>query len=132
MRPEERMDAQRLRSAGRRRRPGSTASTLASTQNSTTCGPPTFSSARLAPRPMVVKNAIISGVWSVVSNSNATQPCSRARERQRREQEAADDRGGDVVPVEHADAPPDAVADEEDDGRQGQRLHHVELQDEWS
>ena len=34
----------------------------------TTAGPPTRSSATLAPKPMVVKNAIISGACSVVSN----------------------------------------------------------------
>ena len=53
------------------------ASTEASTQKISTWGPPTRSSPRLAPRPMLVKNAIMSGVWSVVSNSNATTPVSR-------------------------------------------------------
>ena len=38
-----------------------TTSTVASPQKSSTCGPPTLSSARLAPRPIDVKNAIMRG-----------------------------------------------------------------------
>ena len=37
------------------------AMTVEKTKNISTCGPPTRSSDRLAPKPMVVKNAIISG-----------------------------------------------------------------------
>ena len=47
-----------------------TASTVASSRKKIiTCGPPTRSSDRLAPKPTVVKNAIISGVCSRVSNA---------------------------------------------------------------
>ena len=44
------------------------AMTLENTKKTTTAGPPTRRSATLAPNPMVVKNAIISGDCSVVSN----------------------------------------------------------------
>lgn len=47
------------------------ASNEASSQKSITCGPPTFSRLMLAPSPMLVKKAIISGDCSVVSNSKA-------------------------------------------------------------
>jgi hypothetical protein len=44
------------------------AMTVENRKKMTTAGPPTRSSATLAPNPMVVKNAIISGDCSVVSN----------------------------------------------------------------
>ena len=43
-------------------------------KNSTTAGPPTRSSDRLAPNPIVVKNAIISGDCSVGVNVSGVQP----------------------------------------------------------
>ena len=54
------------------------------------------------------------------------QPGLAQRERQGGEQEAADHRRRDVEPVEHADAAPHAVADEEDDGRECDGLDQVE------
>ena len=41
--------------------------TTASRKKRSTCGPPTRSSDRLAAKPIVVKNAIISGGWRAVS-----------------------------------------------------------------
>ena len=38
-------------------------------KNFSTCGPPTRRTDRLAAKPMVVKNAIISGGWSIVSKA---------------------------------------------------------------
>lgn len=56
--------------------------TMASTEHSnvkiSTCGPPTFSNDRLAPKPMVVKKAIISGAWRRVSKVRSVTPCARA------------------------------------------------------
>ena len=54
------------------------ANTVAIAKNRITCGPPTRSIDRLAPKPMVVKNASISGLCSVVSNWNRLTPCPRA------------------------------------------------------
>ncbi len=42
--------------------------TVENRKKTTTAGPPTRSSATLAPNPMVVKKAIINGDCSVVSN----------------------------------------------------------------
>ena len=50
------------------------ANTVASRKNLRTCGPPIFTSERLAPNPIVVKNAIISGLCSVVSNLTSVNP----------------------------------------------------------
>ena len=47
--------------------------TVESRKKKTTAGPPTRSSDRLAPKPIVVKNAIISGDWSVVVNVKGDQ-----------------------------------------------------------
>ena len=51
-----------------------TAISVDSTKKSSTAGPPTRSSDRLAPKPIVVKNAIISGACSVVVNVSGVQP----------------------------------------------------------
>ncbi len=75
---------------------------------------------------MVVKNAIISGVCSVVSNSIVRTPASLERQAERGEQESAHDRCGNVVPIEHAHAAADGITDEQHDRREGERLHHVE------
>ena len=56
----------------------STARTVDSRKKMSTCGPPTRSSDRLAAKPMVVKNAIIIGVWSRVSNTIGSNPRDRA------------------------------------------------------
>ena len=50
------------------------------------------------------------------------------RQRERREEKAADHRRGDVEAVQHVHAPPDPVADEQHDGRQRHGLNHVEFQ----
>ena len=54
------------------------ASTVHSSVKISTCGPPTFSSERLAPKPMVVKKAIISGACRRVSKVTSVTPCARA------------------------------------------------------
>ena len=54
------------------------ANTVASRKKRRTCGPPIFSSDRLAPKPMVVKKAIMSGLCSVVSNVTSVTPWPRA------------------------------------------------------
>ncbi len=55
-----------------------TAKTVASRKKRSTCGPPILSSDRLAPKPIVVKNAIMSGLCSVVSNCTSVTPWPRA------------------------------------------------------
>jgi hypothetical protein len=60
-----------------------------------------------------------------VERDDAAEP---QRERDRGEQEPADDRRRNVVAVEHADAAAHAVAGEEDDRRQGERLNEIELE----
>jgi len=50
------------------------AATVAMMKKSKTCGPPTLRSRRLAPKPMVVKKAIINGSCSVVSKVNRLSP----------------------------------------------------------
>ena len=54
------------------------AATVAMMKNSTTCGPPTFKREKLAPNPIVVKKAIISGSRRVVSNVTRIRPWLRA------------------------------------------------------
>ncbi len=56
-----------------------TANTVAMPKKRSTCGPPTRSSDSEAPKPMLVKKAIISGACSVVSNSKSVTPCPRAK-----------------------------------------------------
>jgi hypothetical protein len=55
-----------------------TATTVDASRNRATAGPPTRSSERLAPKPMVAKKAIISGACSVVSNWKRISPWRRA------------------------------------------------------
>ena len=59
---------ERHRQQRRRRRSAAPRAPCEQQEEDTTCGPPTLSSDRLAPKPTVVKNAIISGVCSRVSN----------------------------------------------------------------
>ena len=47
-------------------------------KNRNTCGPPTRSIERLAPKPIVVKNAICSGSCSIVSNFTGVLVAARA------------------------------------------------------
>ena len=55
-----------------------TAASVEMTKNTSTSGPPTRSSDTLAPKPTDVKNAIISGVCSVVSRVTSVVPICRA------------------------------------------------------
>ncbi len=56
----------------------STASTVQNRKKTITWGPPTLSSERLAPKPMLVKKAIISGACSRVSKTMGSIPRARA------------------------------------------------------
>ena len=91
-----------------------------------TSGPPTRSSERLAPKPIVVKNAIISGVCSVVSKLTSVTPRARGRTQHDRDEQTADDGRRDVVAREHWHAAPNAVADEEDDAGERDGLDQIE------
>ena len=104
------------------------ASALASIQNSATWGPPCLSRPRLAPSPMDVKNATMNGDLQGGVELEAEHARLPGRQRHRRKEEAADDGRGDVEAVEHGDAPADAVAHEEHDGRQRHGLDEVELE----
>ena len=57
----------------------SSAATVEMARNHATCTPPTRSRRRLAPKPMVVKKAIISGACSVVSKRTRSCPSRRSR-----------------------------------------------------
>ena len=94
-----------------------------SRKKTSTCGPPTRSSDRLAPKPIVVKNAIISGACSVVSKvtSGHAAPSSTADQRPH-DQQPADHRRRHVVAREQRHGALDAVADEQDDAGEGERL----------
>ena len=77
-----------------------------SRKKSSTCGPPTLSSDRLAPKPTVVKNAIINGACSRVSNGDQRPaPRDRGDQHRHRDQQPADDRRRHVVARQRRNEP---------------------------
>ena len=104
-----------------------TANSEATAKKMSTCGPPTFSSRSDAAKPMLVKNATIMGLCSVVSNSMGGSPRDRAQVSSPATMQPADDGRGDVVAGQRRHQPANAVAQEEDDARKGDGLDQVEL-----
>ena len=98
-----------------------TAASVEITKNTRTSGPPTRSSDTLAPKPTDVKNAIISGVCSVVSRVTSVDAALPRHADDDRDQQAADDRRRNVVARERGNQPLDAVAGEQDHAGKGER-----------
>ena len=102
------------------------ATTVENRKNTSTSGPPTRSSDRLAPKPMVVKKAICSGAASVDVELDERQAAALRDQDGNRHEQAADDGGRDVVARQRRDEALDTVADEQNDARKRKRLHQVE------
>ncbi len=102
-----------------------TANTVAARKKRSTCGPPILRSDRLAPKPIVVKNAIMSGLCSVVSNVTSVTPWPRAISTATATREPAEHGRRQVVAAEDRDETPEPMPEEERDAREGERLYEI-------
>ena len=106
--------------------------TVENRKKTTTAGPPTRSSATLAPNPMVVKNAIINGDCSVGVELDRIPEVGPIERQEDCDEQAADDRRGDVVFGERRDDAADEIAGEQHDTGQGNGLNQVERHERQS
>ncbi len=93
-----------------------------------TCGPPTLSSDRLAPNPTVVKNAIMNGACSRVSNAASVHAARSGDEHRQRHQQPADHRRRHVVRASGGISPADAVPEEQHDAAERHCVDQIEVE----